>query len=110
MTTRRFGQVLRVRPEHKDAYIAHHREVWTEVLAAIRRCNIRNYSIFCKDDLLFAYFEYIGDDFERDMEMMRSDPKTQEWWSIMEPMQEPVTTRRPGEWWADMDEVFHLDR
>jgi L-rhamnose mutarotase len=43
------------------------------------------------------------------MAKMAADPKTQEWWSIMEPMQNPVGTRKAGEWWADMEEVFHLD-
>jgi len=28
---------------------------------------------------------------------------------VMEPMQQPVENRQPGEWWANMDEVFHLD-
>jgi L-rhamnose mutarotase len=27
----------------------------------------------------------------------------------MEPMQEPLSTRKQGEWWAEMEEVFHLD-
>jgi L-rhamnose mutarotase len=27
----------------------------------------------------------------------------------MEPMQDPVTTRKDGEWWANMEELFHLD-
>jgi L-rhamnose mutarotase len=43
------------------------------------------------------------------MAKMAADPKTQEWWAIMMPMQEPVATRAEGEWWADMEEVFHLD-
>ena len=34
------------------------------------------------------------------MATMAADPKTQEWWAIMEPMQQPLETRRPGEWWA----------
>lgn len=106
---RRVGQVLRLRPEHRERYIRYHTEVWPEVLENIRRCNIRNYSIFLKGDLLFAYFEYIGDDFERDMEALGTDPKTQEWWSIMEPMQMPVADAQEGEWWAQMDEVFHVD-
>jgi L-rhamnose mutarotase len=40
---------------------------------------------------------------------MDSDPKTQEWWSVTAPMQEPLPTRNEGEWWASMDEVFLLD-
>jgi L-rhamnose mutarotase len=27
----------------------------------------------------------------------------------MKPMQEPFENREPGEWWSDMEEVFHLD-
>ena len=40
---------------------------------------------------------------------MAADPKTQEWWSIMEPMQQPVENRKKGESWDNMEEVFHLD-
>jgi L-rhamnose mutarotase len=43
------------------------------------------------------------------MEKMAADPKTQEWWKIMMPMQRPVENRSEGEWWAIMEEVFHLD-
>ena len=105
----RFGQVLRVKPEHRDDYVRYHADVWPEVLATIKACNISNYSIFMHDDWLFAYFEYTGDDFQADMRKMAEDPSTQEWWSVMEPMQDPVPTRKQGEWWADMDEVFHVD-
>jgi L-rhamnose mutarotase len=40
---------------------------------------------------------------------MASDPKTQEWWAITWPMQEPLPDRKDGEWWATMDEVLFLD-
>lgn len=106
---KRYGQIIGVKPEHLEAYKKYHASVWPEVLEKIMECNIRNYSIFHKDGLLFAYFEYIGNDFEADMAKMAADSKTQEWWSIMEPMQQPVENRSKGEWWANMEEVFHLD-
>jgi hypothetical protein len=28
---------------------------------------------------------------------------------ICEPMQVPLETRKPGEWWAEMENVFHTD-
>jgi len=105
----RHGQLIRVRPERLEEYKRYHAAVWPEVLATIRDCNIRNYSIFYKDGLLFAYFEYVGQDFAADMRKMAADPKTQEWWSVMQPMQEPLETRAPGEWWAEMEEVFHTE-
>ena len=106
---RRFGQVLHVKPEFRDEYVRHHGAVWPGVLAQISRSNIRNYSIFLKDDLLFGYFEYHGTDFAADMARMAADPKTQEWWALMQPIQQPLESRGSGEWWADMQEVFHAD-
>jgi L-rhamnose mutarotase len=106
---KRYGMVLRLRPEATQKYKEHHAAVWPGVLAMIRECNIRNYSIYLKDGYLFSYFEYTGKDFQADMAKMAADKTTQEWWAIMEPMQEPLPTRRPGEWWADMEEVFHMD-
>jgi L-rhamnose mutarotase len=101
--------VLRVKAEALEAYKKYHEAVWPEVLDRIEKCNIRNYSIYLKDGFLFSYFEYVGEDYEADMAKMAADPKTQEWWAITEPMQEPLPTRKPGEWWAEMEEVFHTD-
>ena len=106
---RRYGQVIRVRPEKLEEYRAYHARVWPEILDLIRECNIRNYSIFHKDGWLFAYFEYTGDDIEADWAKMAANARNREWWAIMEPMQEPLGTRAEGEWWADMEEVFHTD-
>jgi len=105
----RFGQVLKLRPEFRHDYVQHHAAVWPGVLAQIRRSNIRNYSIFLRDGILFAYFEYVGTDFDEDMRAMASDPETQRWWALMEPMQEKWPTASAQEWWADMPEGFHAD-
>ena len=106
---KRYGAVIKVRPESIELYKKYHAAVWPEVLAMIRRSNIANYSIYLKDDFLFAYFEYHGTDYAADMANMAADAKTQEWWAIMMPMQKPLETRAAGEWWANMDEVFHSD-
>src|SRR5579885_3081055 len=71
---RRFGQVIGLKPEQIEAYERLHAAVWPDVLATIAACNIRNYSIFRYNDLLFAYFEYHGDDYEADMAKMAADP------------------------------------
>lgn len=106
---RRFGQVIGVQPERYEEYVAAHAAVWPTVLARITASNIRNYSIYAFGDQLFAYFEYVGDDFEGDMRRMAEDPETQRWWDHMMPMQRPVEGRADGEWWATMREVFHVD-
>ncbi len=106
---KRYGMVIGLKPEAEQRYREAHAAVWPGVLRMIRECHIRNYSIFLKDHTLYAYFEYHGTDFATDMARMADDPTTQEWWALMKPMQQPVPTAREGEWWAEMEEVFHTD-
>ena len=107
----RMGMVVGLKPEKIVEYKRLHAAVWPEILDMISKCNIRNYSIFLKEpeNLLFGYWEYHGTDFEADAAKMAADPKTQEWWEICMPCQEPLETRKDGEWWAMMEEVFHHD-
>ena len=106
---KRYGSVIKLRPEKLEEYKELHANVWPDVLKMIRECNIRNYSIYYKDGFLFSYFEYIGDDYAADMQKMADDPTTQEWWKLTDPCQEPLETRKPGEHWASMEEFFHTD-
>ena len=107
---RRYCQVIKLRPEDRDEYIRYHAAVWPGVLARIEACNIRNYSIFLHGDLLIAYFEYHGTDFEADMKRMVADAETQRWWSVIDPMQVPLAeAAKTGKRWLDVPEVFHFD-
>ena len=105
----RFGMVIKVRPEKLEEYKKLHSNVWPEVLEMIKKCNIRNYSIYHKDGFLFSYFEYEGKDFQADMQKMGADPMTQKWWEVCKPCQEPLPDIGEGQWWADMEEVFHCN-
>ena len=106
---KRLGMMIRLRPGCEQSYREYHAAVWPEVLRMIEQCNIRNYSIYLRNSTLYSYFEYTGADYAADMAKMAADPATQEWWSRMGPMQWPLDDRAPGEWWAAMEEVFHLD-
>jgi L-rhamnose mutarotase len=100
---------IRLKAGSAEAYKLYHQAVWPDVLRMITECNIRNYSIYIKDDVLFSYFEYHGANLQADMARMAADQTTQEWWAVVKPLQEPFDTRAEGEWWAEMEEVFHLD-
>ncbi len=111
---KRYGWVIGLRPEKIDEYKRLHAAVWPGVLQMITACKIRNYSIYLRrlDDgqfYLFSYLEYIGSDFAADMAKMAADPETQRWWDVCKPCQQPLASRDTGEWWSDMEEVFHLD-
>jgi len=43
-----------------ERYIILHQHVFTGVLDRIRKSNIRNYSIYQRDEILFSYYEYVG--------------------------------------------------
>jgi L-rhamnose mutarotase len=106
---RRFGQLIHVRAEAIDEYERLHAAPWPGVLGQIRRSNIRNYTIFREGIALFAYFEYVGEDFAADMAAMAADPETQRWWELTDAMQEPLPDRERGTWWKDLLEIFHTD-
>jgi L-rhamnose mutarotase len=105
----RHGWVIKVKLEKLEEYKELHANVWPKVAQIISDCNIQNYSIYYRDGLLFSYLEYVGDDFDADMEKMAADPVTQQWWDVCKPCQEPVDTAEEGQWWATMEEVFHQD-
>jgi L-rhamnose mutarotase len=104
----RYAQLIRLRPECRDEYVTMHAAVWPEVLATIAACIVGNYSIFLGDDLLFAYFEYSGEDFDDDMARMAACPDTQRWWALTDPMQEALPETTPERRWKTIPEVFHF--
>lgn len=106
---RRVASVIKLRPEHEQAYRELHAEVWPSVLDRIARSNVHNYSIFLHDGLLISYFEHRGDDYEADMAAMAADPETQRWWALCMPMQERLPETPDGEWWCPVQELFHTD-
>ncbi len=106
---KRYGHLIKLKDEKVEEYKKLHQAVWEGVLERIYQSNIRNYSIFYRDGFLFSYYEYIGSDYEADMAAIAADPITQQWWKLTIPCQEPLSTCKEGEWWAKMEEVFHVD-
>ena len=64
----RIAQIVQIKEKDIPEYERIHADVWPGVLATIESCNIRNYSIYRYNNLLFAYMEYHGADYEADME------------------------------------------
>lgn len=107
----RMGLVIGIDPARIDEYKRLHAETWEGVLDRLRASNITNYTIFLREpeNLLFSYWEYLGENFEADNAAIAADSTTREWWAICGPMQRPLESRGEGEWWAGMEEVFRLD-
>jgi L-rhamnose mutarotase len=106
--TRRFGMVCRLRPERRQEYLDLHAAVWPAVDAMSTECGIRNFTIFVRGDVLFGYYEYVGDDYEADQARMARDPVTQEWWALTAACQLPFDADSPEPTWQPLDEVSYL--
>ncbi|MDF2442647.1 MAG: L-rhamnose mutarotase [Subtercola sp.] len=104
----RFGMVARLRPEKREEYLELHRDVWPGVESTIRQCGIRNFSIFVIGEVIFGYYEYVGDNFDDDQRRMAADPLTQEWWSRTAPCQLPFEADSAEPNWQPMAEAWHL--
>ena len=61
--TQRTGFVLHVRPDKIEEYVSAHRNVWPEMLDALRAAGIHNYTIFRAGTSVFGYFEAADLDF-----------------------------------------------
>lgn len=104
----RFGQVGRLRQEKTAEYESLHRDAWPKVLEMIKSCNLENYSIYRHEDLVFSYFEYTGDDFQKDMEKMEQDEATKEWWKHTKPCFINNGISAKSEFYHDMKQIFYL--
>ncbi|GEC09060.1 hypothetical protein SSP24_67150 [Streptomyces spinoverrucosus] len=63
---------------------------------------------YLREDTLFGYFEYHGDDFEAGMAAIGADAATQAWWKLTGPCQEPWADTGTGGSWSDLTEIWHL--
>ena len=105
---KRFGQMIKIKPEGLEEYKKWHANPLPGVNEIIKECNIRNYSIYSRGDYLFAYMEYVGEDYEGDMAKMAASPITQQWWDLVKPLMQPLDDRKEGEFWSDMEEIYYL--
>ncbi len=106
---KRYGELIKIRPEKFEEYKRLHSNVWPEILQTLHECNFRNYTIFHAGEFLFGYYEYVGDDYAADTARIGASECTQKWWELTIPCQIPLETRAEGDWWEQMEELFHMD-
>jgi L-rhamnose mutarotase len=100
--------LLRVRSDRLDEYRARHREVWPDMLAALRDTGWRNYSLFLREDgLLVGYLEC--EDFEAARAAMDEREVNARWQADMASFFELPGEARPDTGLERLEEVFHLE-
>ena len=106
---KRIGFLLKVKQEKIGEYKARHKEVWPEMLDALRRTGWHNYSIFAREDgLLFGYFE-TPEDFQAALDGMANEQVNSRWQDFMAPFFENLAGAHADQSMIQLEEVFHLD-
>jgi L-rhamnose mutarotase len=104
----RIGFVLKVKADRLVEYKDRHKQVWPEMLEALRETGWRNYSLYLREDgLLFGYLE--TPDFDSALAGMAEKAVNARWQAEMAPFFEALDGRRPDEGLLRLEEVFHLD-
>jgi L-rhamnose mutarotase len=99
---------LQVRSDRLDEYKRRHREVWPEMLEALRQTGWHNYSLFLREDgLLIGYLE--TEDFQAALQGMAPTEVNRRWQTEMAPFFVDQAGRHADEQMSVLPEVFHLD-
>ena len=98
--------LARVRPERMAEYSERHKEVWPEMLAALRAAGWGNYSIFLAEDgLLVGYLE--TDDYQAALDAMAAAEVNGRWQAEMAAYFGADVP--PDRSFLRLAEIFHLD-
>ncbi|MCL5070823.1 MAG: L-rhamnose mutarotase [Actinobacteria bacterium] len=80
---KRAAFIFKIKLELKSEYKKAHDEIWPEMVEAIRKSGIKNYSIFFREDgTLFAYLE--SDNFEKANSQQKETVVYKKWQEHME--------------------------
>jgi L-rhamnose mutarotase len=101
----RIGFTMRILDGQVAEYVRRHEAVWPELLADLKAAGARNYSIFRRDQDLFAYLEV--DDFEAFTSAMAGSEANARWQRDMATLIDPLTDPATG-FHTRIPEVFHL--
>lgn len=107
--TERYAMAVRLKDEKRDFYIKNHANVWPEVLSELKKIKVKNYSIYLKEDFMFGYLEYDGNNLDEDMATMQKIPIVDKWTKLMIDCFNPFPNNENNNSWVMMDEIFHLD-
>lgn len=96
-------------PQLIAEYEEHHRAVWPDVLAAIKRVGVVDMKIYRLGNRMFMQMTTIDEyDPEQAQAMLQADPKSVEWERLMDKYQQRLPGSLPGQKWLQMTCCFEL--
>ena len=93
------------------AYRRHHRRIWPEVRDSLLRVGVLRMDIYQLERRLVMVMDTrVGFDLKRGFAAhAASHPRCAEWEALMKTFQQPPPGAKPGQLWASMAPIFHLE-
>ncbi len=112
-TRQRYVSCVELLVEHEQEYRKLHAEVWPDVVAAIKKACIRNYSIDLVElggrKYLFSYFEYAGDDAGKDFAELAETPVVRDrWWPITKACHQRLPGTGAEQHWTPLEQLMYI--
>jgi len=110
--TRRYCLTLDLKDDPKliAEYKRYHEEIWPEITKSIKDAGILDLEIYLHGTRMFMVLE--ADEsfsFEKKAAADRTNPKVQEWETLMWKFQQALPQAHPGEKWLRMERIFKLE-
>jgi L-rhamnose mutarotase len=107
---RRFCLTLDLKddPELIAEYKRYHEKIWPEITRSIKDSGIEDMEIYLFGTRMFMIME-VNESFSSKAKEDRSNPKVQEWETLMGTFQKLLPQAKPGEKWLLMERVFKLE-
>lgn len=109
MSVKRYAMAVKLKDEKKVFYLKNHQNVWPEVLEELKKIKVKNYSIFLKENFMFGYLEYEGNNFDADMAKMSKIEIVEKWNKLMIACFNPFPNNEENDSWVIMDEIFYME-
>ena len=90
-------------------YVEYHKRVWPEILQQIKDTGVKAMEIYRVLDRLFMIMETTPEfSLLEKQKKDASDPKVQEWETLMAKYQKALPCAKPSEKWVLMEKIFKL--
>lgn len=111
---KRIGMVIGTVPEKMELYRRLHGPVSDEnrtTRELLSKYHYENFNIFITEmddgkEYLFGYYEYTGDDYEKDTAELHSLPEYRAWLDVTDACQKPLKGEKS---WKTMEQIFFLE-
>jgi L-rhamnose mutarotase len=110
---RRFCLTLDLKDDPKliAEYKRYHEKIWPEITRSIKDSGIEDMEIYLLGTRMFMIMEVNeAFSFAAKGEADRSNPKVQEWETLMSTFQQVLPQAKTGEKWLVMERVFELEK